>query len=1601
MRNFAILLLIALSPSLHADEPSPPVFREVWLDGKEPPAMLGQGSWSIVPYSEFTYLRQQAEEYAKLEKQPPWLTSIHLETEIRGQQLIGTAHLVMRNPHRENSWGTIAPWSLSIRPTSNGAKSATLRNGPQPRSLQLLVDRQSNQLMELPIQVEGEQRQDGLWFTLQLPASPQASLDVLVQEGLRIEWPRARQFLSGPYATSNQLQRYSFSLDGQTPQELQFVVRKPGATASNSNLEARLDAEYQVKTQVIEAKYEIAVQRWQDRLRQLELEVPDSLVVSQFQLKQGDSLVSLKPTQARPSRLLITFPEEIEQRATLVLYGRIALQPGSNISFHTPHIVNCNSRHTLRINSAAEKLEHWQWGDYSPQERTTPATANAGFSMTLVSSGFRTNSPWRPPSARLAPRQADRSQKQHTYLTIGKKCLLKVQCQLSSPSAPAIYRWNVPSGWKVDEVSAGENQSNPLWHWLPGQPLEVELEPGQRSEPGIQITVKLTPAQTWQYVTEPITLPHLQPISNDPWSGVYSLHLDRQGSLLPDSLTVLQSPGPATPSAETIMTVPECNWLIHNLHATAMQPGKIRIDSWPEVVQADLLTELTEKQIGWVIRYRLKLHPQAGKISQYPLRFSAPAPHLMWRNVYTNAEVAWKLEDSLHGKLLFPEPLSQPIELECLLPWAEQQDIPLMFHPDARSAFKLPAQWLPQASPSNGLHATDTPGIWHYDQNVQQVQLRRVRTTSLQLISPQLISTLNDNFVICEYSTTIPDHIDPLNLKLPAEALLIASTSGDVSSGTMVTIPPSNIPLQFQLSYRLPIESKWGLTSWKPRIPVWNIPSDPEVLKITIQPSNMLPFPPLSVASSTMFWIPVQILAPVIAGILLLCFWLCRRTQWRMILAVVLSICSLSLFPGQLTPISVIVLTFLVTMLLKSRPARRMSVAFLIVASNTVWAIAQPAPSPVLAFIIAGKTNQQADALVMLPSNALAQLKNNVSQKQQEHTSGCWVKEVVVKGDYRQRSWELTSHFTVQNQNSLPFDMPWMQAVLPSEVLVDGQPGKLKAGNLAFGLVQQTITIPPGGVHRVTARWILPAAQESSWETALLRWPGCPAQAFELEGMSSAYLKTESGSLSLHPGTVTTCGGCLQSKLFSPATPTNLVRDTHADVAVHWDHRPAQSIMNVLVSYDLKSNLTDTLSLDLPRTVQLRSMNLAGEKQALASPRIRQWRLTPELASQRITIELQRPVSGQFYLLLELPYERSMNNVIPLTGIDLVDVPLRHCFVAYSTDGLLARLQDNAKVISRSSAQFATAWMPTLSSLPDHAFLKMQPLASIAPAVELSTVPLIPDVSTRSTLTLDDRQVERRIDISVIHPSLPVTMLQGYLPPESQLISVTGDEVVAWQQSTPLEDKRTEILIWFQPRTRQGTRMACSLLTRNTLTSGTSSLALQPISWNAQQASAETVSIYANTFPISWKLSDQVKEHCGPWQVSSQLARFSLPLNNQKPENLSWDMSKPGAPPVLTVLPETLSKRDQRQINIVAATGSTLPDELHILSREPKLQHIWQWHSSSAHTSYASKTPEGILWTIRFSKPVARLEGTCFSPPGSTLPVIEYVSVPATSRVRR
>lgn len=157
------------------------------------------------------------------------------------------------------------------------------------------------------------------------------------------------------------------------------------------------------------------------------------------------------------------------------------------------------------------------------------------------------------------------------------------------------------------------------------------------------------------------------------------------------------------------------------------------------------------------------------------------------------------------------------MELECVQPWNEQQDLPMMFAPRSAAILKLPAQWQPEGTPAKGLQATDHAGIWRITAELQQLQPCRVKLTSLALGSPQPQVQALRQLRPHEYVTTLPEHTDPVHLTLPSQALLVSNSSGDASSsGSVVTFPPSTAPCLFQLTYRLPIESSWGITSWQP-----------------------------------------------------------------------------------------------------------------------------------------------------------------------------------------------------------------------------------------------------------------------------------------------------------------------------------------------------------------------------------------------------------------------------------------------------------------------------------------------------------------------------------------------------------------------------------------------------------------------------------------------------------------------------------------------------------------------------------------------------------------------------------------------------------------
>jgi hypothetical protein len=1563
MRWLTCYLLLSCSLPLRADEPLPQ-FREVWLDTREVPALLGQGSWSLVPYQEFAQLRDQAFVLEKRYKTPPWITSLHLDARVEGNQLKGLAHLQVRHVNPGNAWLNLQPWSPSLLPHDNTSKAGSLRAGNDPRSVLVRVH-QDQQSLSLPVQVDGEERPDGFWFNLQLPASPQSTLKIDVPPGYRLEWPRPRGVL-----TSTEPSCYSISLDGSSASELTLVVRKDTAALTKPFQECRLDAEFQVSNKVVDARYDLVVQRWHDRIQHLDLALPDGLSFTQIDWKQGDNLIPLEAKSNQTGKWTLTLPEQLDQRVTLMLRARWPVQPGKAITFHIPQVIHASSRATLRIQSTTERLEHWTWGEFTPQERLILAPpVSTGFAMKLVSSGLRTAAPWRSPTARLAPQQGVQAFEQHSSLLLGRSSLLTVHCHWPGSGKPELLQWKVPTGWKVDTVHGGKQQTRPLWHWKPGSLLEVEVDPGSQEE----LHMHLSPEKVL-VEKEPLPLPHLVPQSPGHWTGSYSLLLERVGTLLPPSLNILQSPGPGTISKPGEPTLPDAHWQLDDLQTTVTATGMIRLEPWPPLAQAEVFTELDAQHR---LIYRLRLEPLAGRITDWPVRWNAALPSVVWRVLSSNLAVNWQTNSPQTGNLHFPEGLTQPVELECLLPWDTTQQVPLLLGDSATGLLQLPAHW----KPATALKPGPRDRSYVYEPNSAALQLVHAQPTSVKLTSQSLRAKQYTGMVVCSYEAELPVHEEPLHLSLPSEALFSHCSLNDLSLTVYhqkITIPVSESPQKLLLVYHLPLRA-----GKEPSLPLWNIPITTTCV-VTLEPAVdwLYLSHPNSINQLPASWL--------LAGLLLIMAFRQSMTAGPLLslpLGFLLIVFCLKAFPDSYLPAIVLVIGILLFVIGSLTQRRRLA---LIVAGCLTMLTppgqAQPGRAPILIYLIAGKTNAPNDALVIVPASALNQLRNFVTKEQASETTGWWVEQVNTQATRQENTLRWTSTIQVRNQSVSTLAMPWLQPVVPTDIKVNGQPSQLRPGNVAFGLLKHSILIPPRGIHEVQVNWSTPLTSESSWLTSPLSWPGCPVQTLTVTGFSG-WLKTDTSTLPLRDGQPTACARMTECRLFLNEPPLNNIIDAFADVAVHWDHRPQQSTMNVLVSYDFKTIPTDKLLLDLPRTVQVRAINLVGEKQALASPRLQRWQLTPQWDSQRLAIQLQRPVMGHVYLLLELPYERTELATLPLTGIEVIGIPVRQSFVAWSGEGVALKMRNAGKPILRDATRFATAWLPQLASLPDEQFLKMQPLSVPAPALELEPLPAKPLLSAQSTMLIGELTLETTTELSQVVGSTPAIVLQGKVPGDCTVTSITGPDVQNWQQSSPQDDKSTELLIWLAPRSRPGNRSICSVTTRRAVST---TVPLETITWQATLAQPEVVHLHASPQVRSLKLSSPLLELSGPWPTASQLATISFTEKSDRPVQLTWESARVIQPPTLM-----LNQVDPNhwKLTLQASPGATLPEEVQILVKETSLRHVLQCDIASGLLSRASVTPEGILWTLRSRNAVSQLTATCFS--NSTFPPINLPHWPA------
>src|SRR5207237_212518 len=105
--------------------------------------------------------------------------------------------------------------------------------GLSERSLGCLVPPQTTAGQQLSWTLRGEQRNDGIWFNLQLPPCSLTTLDVILPFPERLDCPSARSFLSGPFPIPNSVDRlWKLQLGNSLGNDLQLVVRSPPPSPS-------------------------------------------------------------------------------------------------------------------------------------------------------------------------------------------------------------------------------------------------------------------------------------------------------------------------------------------------------------------------------------------------------------------------------------------------------------------------------------------------------------------------------------------------------------------------------------------------------------------------------------------------------------------------------------------------------------------------------------------------------------------------------------------------------------------------------------------------------------------------------------------------------------------------------------------------------------------------------------------------------------------------------------------------------------------------------------------------------------------------------------------------------------------------------------------------------------------------------------------------------------------------------------------------------------------------------------------------------------------------------------------------------------------------
>lgn len=1592
-----------------------PIIRQAWLDSKETPAVMGTGSWSIVPREEFIKTLKLAEAMAEAGRKSPWLLSAKYQAQIDGLALTGTSELQVHNPYEVPAWGKLNPWNLPLRPL-DGNQTRRVQ-ALSERSLGVLIRAKQTETVKLSWCLQGEERSDGKWFSLQLPSCPLATLEVTMPSPYRIDWPAGRQHLSGPFPVEGtNLRRWQFQLGGEARQEVQFVVREPFEQRQVAWTESRMDADFVVGQQEVLARYEIDVQRWHDRLRSLTLDLPAGLKVKALSLRQYGINSPLNWQMQSPSALTVTLPEVVEQRAILVLDGEWAIKPGERLLFATPGVRGVLSmKPTLRIVTAlAQPLVDWDFGGYTPaqgpqRDRLSEAPAEV---VTLMPHAVLDSRPPKAPSARRYEQSQALTYQQDTWWHIGRQVSqVIVREQISAlQGQQEIFSWQIPSGWMVKDVSGDGVTAVQAWTWHAGHPLDVQLINGLR--PGQKVTLKVTlvPQASWNIDenSKTMAVPNLIPVIPGHFSGTYAITLEHLGVLQPISLNVIKEPGTRMSFQadrsllwSSISEMPDIGWQLHD----AAAGGAVQLQEWPATARAVMETNLLTGISGDRVEYRLKVQPVAGRVAEWPVRFNAPVAGLTWKSMTLNvAAPLWTSTGPESGILTWQNALTEPCEVVAETVWTAGSVVPLISSPKPFvGLYSQGKNWLPLAL-EKGLQLSATMmngSSWHYEKQTVAFVPQRVETVQLSLINPRVVSRIDGDVVESDYETKVEPHGESVTLQFPKDTQVItAEINGkSISVGKSLVLAASGRVDSVRVTYRSKIHDNWGLWSWKPAIPEWSKETVPAVEHRVVAGQPLIAMRGLEEATTyresvmttpgdVVVWVSAQLF---FAGMIAIAL-----SSWYLSLAMPIAFSLLMLvgagfaavmLPGlwRLLPVALCLGVVIARRWTLGRRTPRLAVVLLFLGILFVGSrgMAQGEREVEWVYVIPGEKGQVESAQVLVSAPLWNQVKKMAGMTSAGQHSGWWISEVKMEGGISDGRARLTAVWKVITETD-DVETPWPAKTSPVEVMVDGQQVQPHLSVGLFGLRRLAIPVRKAGGHEVKIVWEAPVTVSGGNQSLELKLPGAAVQSLNLSGVGEGLnLQGSTGTWQVTTrGMVRTLeaevGMARGVTLSWPSSNLNSLQ-AFVDVGVLWEHRVHQSVAHAVLAYHIETGRLDEMTVDLPENMRVKSVSVVGEVQAAVQPRLKKWKLALQGSKQRLQVMLQRPVNGTVHLLLELPWLRDgQEGIVPLAGVDPAGITTRHGFVAYLVDGVVAKALAPLSPVLNEDYDFARPWLPSLGLLPRSAISALGKPGDPEIKLQLQSPASELRVKTQCEVALEQQEVVYRYQVTMNDQQKPVIYLTGQVDSGLVVSDVSGDQVVRWNQSSAGAGQASQLSIWLNTGTQTDKRLQCTVTIRRPLELNSERqvrLPIYQIKWDGGAEAAIPLVVRNGRLGklTLVDVSPGIVPFIGPWLDTQKIAFLQMPNKQQAMGSITLHEEHSLVRPHAVATWER-SGTDQQGHLALSATEGMLPSQIEMVVEGGELEQNWHFESGVVMTSRPSRGAAGaLIWTLQMSKPVNKL----------------------------